>query len=668
MAHKKTTPVSPRLLFFAFLLIAVAVVGAIYNQLAAPRADTLPQCGQIHYPMGGGTVISGTLVSLSSFRGAAGVTRRVINVDYACGNWATYAGPFVGRAVTGSGILYNNDLFITSITGAGATPTPTATTTPGTATPTPGSSATPAPSPTPTTTACRVNVDVTYVAENSITMNSQPMPLPAGLMKDFVTKMQDGLTTNKDRASLVSYTTTAVLQSEYTGTLSSVTNKLGSLTYTGYPADLAKGVNQASQYVRAHPQAGQAKVVVVLTDGRVSNINEAYNVASRDFTDSQIYYYVVNFRQDVAQLHNLAGVGGGLYSMVTSTTQITPTVNNFMEKFRQDFDCQLSGFKFNDLNGNGARDANESGLGGWKIELLKADGSGTYNKVAEATTFSPPASTPSTPTPSVCARPRSVVDASGRFVSMWRAYEVTYGGSITLTNGFYHIKNAPQGYTLADGDGRYIVYPAGNTPETIMVASGNDQAAAQFRAMANGAKYTITYTRANYPADLGLTKVCLQAGHILGNPPIYSDGENPSRTTDQKAGYFAFSNLEAGQYKLREVRQDGWNITTPTAESTVFTLPLRKADIGFGNRQTNPLGLRVSLRADKTVVQQGQLVQLTYDITNPSTQVASQAVIQQPLPTGVVTEGGATSITLTIGDIAANATISRNVNVRYQGH
>ncbi|MEG4318878.1 MULTISPECIES: SdrD B-like domain-containing protein, partial [unclassified Microcoleus] len=219
----------------------------------------------------------------------------------------------------------------------------------------------------------------------------------------------------------------------------------------------------------------------------------------------------------------------------------------------------VSGQKFNDLNGNGVKDATEPGVKEWKISLIPIGG----------VTTAPVSAT---------------TDGSGNY---------------TFPNvgpGTYSLREEPQAGWLQ-------TFPVPPAATTITTVSGTD----------------INNTPA-LPTNFGNFQLGKISGikfndfnkngaQDTGEPPlagwkIYLDTNNngvqdqvpeetgTNATVTDADGKYQFTNLVAGKYNLREVPQTGWTQTAPAAPGA-FTIDISSGtdskDNNFGNFKPNTI-------------------------------------------------------------------------------
>ncbi len=202
----------------------------------------------------------------------------------------------------------------------------------------------------------------------------------------------------------------------------------------------------------------------------------------------------------------------------------------------------ISGFKFNDKNGNGQWDGDETGVGSWTIKLTKPDGS------TETAT--------------------------------------------TKSDGFYLFENLPP-------DHYEISEESVKGWEQISPASGSHQVQIRTEDIANlnfGNRGSLTISGALFnDANGNGTKEddenYLEGWTIkLGRP----DGsENSDKTKGD--GSFKFEHLEPGTYRVTIDKPDGWTMTLPVAGFADITLKESDVqDILFGSQASNSKNLKVN--------------------------------------------------------------------------
>ncbi|MDI6804396.1 MAG: M20/M25/M40 family metallo-hydrolase [Bacteroidota bacterium] len=183
----------------------------------------------------------------------------------------------------------------------------------------------------------------------------------------------------------------------------------------------------------------------------------------------------------------------------------------------------IAGMKFNDLNGNGTRDAGEPGLANWKIYIASTTVDST------------------------------LTNESGNY-SFTNLSPATYTVSEQLQTGW--LQTAPVGgtYSLAVSSGLNLVG----------INFGN------FRlGQISGVKFD----------DMNGNGIWDQGEIPLGGWTINLAGPVSNSVITDQSGYFEFVNLLAGNYTITETAQVGWLRTYP---ATSHTIPIISGDVIAG--------------------------------------------------------------------------------------
>ena len=214
-------------------------------------------------------------------------------------------------------------------------------------------------------------------------------------------------------------------------------------------------------------------------------------------------------------------------SIAINLKDIDATGNDFANKLTS---YSISGIKFNDLNGDGAK-AGEPGLAGWTIQLSK-DGS----EVNTTTTGQ---------------------DGSYKFEN--------------LAPGSYSVKEVDQTGWIrtTPADGSFSV--------ELTNADVTD------RDFGNHGSWSISGT-AFQDTDGNGAKDGEETGLAGWSIQLSKDGSTVNATTTAADGSYKFANLVPGTYALSEVAKEGWEQTVPQGS---YTVELTNADVtgkDFGNR------------------------------------------------------------------------------------
>lgn len=210
---------------------------------------------------------------------------------------------------------------------------------------------------------------------------------------------------------------------------------------------------------------------------------------------------------------------------------------------------QLCGVKFEDLDGDGIRDAGEPGLAGWTVRLQTPSGT----TVQSATT-----------------------GADGRYC---------FGN---VGQGIYHVREVPQ-------PGWLQTFPAAGRWEVTTVSGVNrdELHLGNFRlGVIGGSKFNDTNRNGRRDGgEAGLANWVIfldrNGDGVLNHPraPGACDAGSvePCRVTDAQGGY-SFADLGLGQYSVREVPQPGWVRTSPLPDNIgVSRSGFSRTDVHFGN-------------------------------------------------------------------------------------
>ena len=212
----------------------------------------------------------------------------------------------------------------------------------------------------------------------------------------------------------------------------------------------------------------------------------------------------------------------------------------------------ISGVKFNDLNGNGLQDDDEPGLPGWTITLVAPDGTETSTTTAD--------------------------DGSYRF-------EGLAAGSYTISeesqDGWTPIApdTGSQTVDLAEADATDVSF--GNAiseapPVNITEPEEEEEEVTVLALNISGVKFNDLNGDGVRDAD----EPGLPGWTITLVAP---DGTETSTTTAEDGSY-RFEGLAAGSYTVSEEFQDGWTPTAPdTGSQTVDLAETDSTDVSFGN-------------------------------------------------------------------------------------
>jgi protocatechuate 3,4-dioxygenase beta subunit len=181
----------------------------------------------------------------------------------------------------------------------------------------------------------------------------------------------------------------------------------------------------------------------------------------------------------------------------------------------------ISGVKFNDLDGDGQKDAGDSGLADWWIYLDK-DGSGTLNAGDVATQ----------------------TDSSGNY-------------SFSVQPGAYQVREVQQ-----DG----WIQTTATTVYVVNVAAGNSYSGRDF---GNFKLFSISGRKVS-DADGNATTTTDRTG--LSGWTIQLMGSATATAVTDASGNYSFTNLGPGSYTLSEMLKEGWTqVFAPTGAITAVS-------------------------------------------------------------------------------------------------
>ena len=224
------------------------------------------------------------------------------------------------------------------------------------------------------------------------------------------------------------------------------------------------------------------------------------------------------------------------------TSFVARVCGNFTPSFSNPSPPRISGYKWNDLNGNGAWDGGEPAVSGWKINFFRngtsmgsatTKGSGYYEFVIDANT--------------------------GRLPGTWTMTE-------DIKQDWYQTR-APGAVAVVEGS-----YSAGRN-------YGNNNFGNFRYGTISGAKWNDVDADGQRDGDepgLGNWMIRLRKGGIIS--------KEASTATN---GAYSFVDLPAGTYTVEEVQQAGWRQTAPTASTYSVTVTSGGLYPGrdFGNLQ-----------------------------------------------------------------------------------
>lgn len=249
--------------------------------------------------------------------------------------------------------------------------------------------------------------------------------------------------------------------------------------------------------------------------------------------------------------------------------------------------ASISGQKWNDKNGNGAKDVGEPGLPGWVV-FLDDNGNGVFDDGAQVK--------------SAGGLPKQIPDL-GTLLSTMNVTGLKTIEDVDVTLSIDHTY-------LADLD-VYLIGPSGTRVELFLDIGGAGQNiqnltlddAAAVSILATPGPFTGSYRPAGLLADFNgqnpngvwTLEVTDDAGNDVGVLKSWSLSIRSHETfvTTDAAGNFAFFDLPPGSYAVREVAQPNWQQTYPLApDYYAFAVGSgqQASNMNFGARVTSLLG------------------------------------------------------------------------------
>ncbi|HVT00967.1 MAG TPA: VWA domain-containing protein [Patescibacteria group bacterium] len=254
-----------------------------------------------------------------------------------------------------------------------------------------------------------VAADIVLVIDKSTSMNDRTSSTDQTTLiskaKQAASQFVDTVAqNNQNKIGLVSYssqtntTTDSALSSDFSGTKT----KINAINANGETCTQC-GIKNANQEITAHKRSGFKNAVILLTDGRANSyiggtgfnnttqaeaaaLQEAKNGAQANGT---VYFTIgLGSQVNASFLQQIATTTGGKYFYA-------PTANDLASIYQQISQIvgkgSLSGYVYNDVNGNGVQDTNEEKLSGWNIQTFLQDpnqpaaATGTGNATTDST-------------------------------------------------------------------------------------------------------------------------------------------------------------------------------------------------------------------------------------------------------------------------------------------
>jgi subtilisin family serine protease/subtilisin-like proprotein convertase family protein len=245
--------------------------------------------------------------------------------------------------------------------------------------------------------------------------------------------------------------------------------------------------------------------------------------------------------------------------------------------------ASVAGTFFQDLDGDGVREAGEAGLPNWTV-FLDANQNGTFDGTSQSVgSTDTPMPIPDVRTPPT--RSTLAVGGIGTIADVNVAIDITHTYNADLD--VFLVSPAGTRVELftdvgGNGDGMNVTLDqeAGSAinsaPQGVITGTWRPEGnlAALYGAAADG-NWTLEITD-----DAGNDSGTLQSWAL-----IFSSGERSA--VSGASGAYTFLNVEAGTYDVRQVNRAGWNQTAPAGGFHTLTLDAstNATNIDFGNRQ-----------------------------------------------------------------------------------
>ena len=200
----------------------------------------------------------------------------------------------------------------------------------------------------------------------------------------------------QNEVGLTSFSTTATTNSPLTSDFSSVKSQISTLKASGTTC-IQCAIDSANQAITSGKRSGIKNVMVLLTDG-IANYIEGSNqqvseataeqaaltAAANAHTANGTIIFVIGLGSDVntSFLQQLATSTGGQYYFPPTTDNLNAIYNQISQIIAEG---SVSGYVFNDANGNGKFDTGEQKLPGWTIDLTQQGSSTPQTYTTDST-------------------------------------------------------------------------------------------------------------------------------------------------------------------------------------------------------------------------------------------------------------------------------------------
>lgn len=262
---------------------------------------------------------------------------------------------------------------------------------------------------------------------------------------------------------------------------------------------------------------------------------------------------------------------------------------------------RISGQKYNDLDGDGVKDAGEAGLSGWQI-YLDVNGDNDFDPTIATQTFNytgPSVSIPDNATGSTPGDPVTANITVSSMVGLITEVRVALADGNPATVDLQHAFDGDLEIELISPMGTivpfvsqldYSGYNGDNFTETFFAdvfGTSINAGAAPFTGnfKPEGRLAALNGENPNGPWQLRVQDQATPDGGILNRWRLIITTGEPTTTTDGSGNYQFV--VDPGTYTVREVQQSGWTQTAPTplpaGEHTVtvaFGVPQANRDFG----------------------------------------------------------------------------------------
>ncbi len=251
----------------------------------------------------------------------------------------------------------------------------------------------------------------------------------------------------------------------------------------------------------------------------------------------------------------------------------------------------IAGYTFEDWNGNGVRDANDPGLGGWQV-YLDQNNNGAYDGDPSYTT-SPNLAIPDNNATGITSS-QTISGLSGTITDLNVRINITH----TFVGDLVISLVSPAGTTVS------LINRRGSSGDNFTNTVLDDEAATSITSVTStNAPFTgnfrpespLSLVDGQDPNGTWQLRVTDRAGADVGTlvnwSLIFGGYAEPSVTTDS-SGFYSFLSLPPATYTVRRVVQSGWNATGPAGGSHTVTVVDANTTVtgqNFGQNRQNAL-------------------------------------------------------------------------------